>query len=98
MNHPTRRNVMTGALALAAVGAVPRCPRKNACPDEPRTPEGRSLRDVDRTRFVDEFQGQTDDEKLTVAMQWQQETTVSRPSACCLGPTTSTSPASLTRG
>ena len=71
MNRPTRRNVMTGALALAAAAAAPTVAQaKQPAPAQ----QGRGIRDVDRTRFLDEFHGHTDDEKLTEAMQWQQTT------------------------
>ena len=57
MNHPTRRNVMTGALALAAVSAAPEVAHaKPPSPDAPRRPEGlRRNAAIDRTRFLDEF-------------------------------------------
>ncbi len=60
MSPPTRRILMTGALALAAVAAAPEVAQA-----KPPSPEPRGREAIDRTRFLDEFRGSTDDEKLT---------------------------------
>jgi len=71
MTDLTRRNVTTGAFVLATVTATPEVAQ--AKPPSPK-PGGLSNREpIDRTRFVDEFRGSTDDEKLTEAMLWQQQ-------------------------
>ncbi len=72
-SNPTRRTVMTGALALAAVAAASEV--AEAKPPTPTPGQFRTADAIDRTRFVDEFPGATDDEKLTEAMRWQQQQT-----------------------